>query len=94
MIQSAAFDFAWQKEDINTVLPVSIAVISFIIYWFTTKSEKIKSYFFRKFNFDDASAYHITFLRIFWLSDNGIGIRDPVPYFHSGLFTLRLWVVI
>lgn len=64
MIQSAAFDFAWQKENITTVLPVSISVVTFIIYWFTTKSEKIKSFFFRKFNFDDASAYHITFLRI------------------------------
>lgn len=64
MIQSVAFDFAWQKEDITTILPVSISTISFIIYWFTTKSEKIKSFFFRKYNFDDASAYHITFLRI------------------------------
>jgi len=73
MIQSAAFDFAWQKEDINTILPVFIAVISFIIYWFTTKSEKIKSYFFRKFNFDDASAYHITFLRIFGFLTMGLG---------------------
>ncbi len=73
MIQSAAFDFAWQKEDINTILPVSIAVITFIIYWFTTKSEKIKSCFFRKFNFDDASAYHITFLRIFGFLTMGLG---------------------
>ena len=64
MIQSAAFDFAWHKEDISTILPVSISVITFIIYWFTTKSEKIRSFFIRKFKFDDASAYHITFLRI------------------------------
>jgi membrane protease YdiL (CAAX protease family) len=73
MIQSAAFDLAWQKEDINTVLPVSIAVITFIIYWFTTKSEKIKSYFFEKFNYDDASAYHITFLRVFGFLTMGLG---------------------
>jgi len=64
MIQTAAFDFAWQKEDIDIILPVSISAITFIIYWFTTKSEKIRSFFFRKFKFDDASAYHITFLRI------------------------------
>jgi membrane protease YdiL (CAAX protease family) len=64
MIRNAAFDFAWQKEFINTVLPVLVSTITFIIYWFTTRSEKIKSWFFQRFNFDDASAYHITFLRI------------------------------
>jgi membrane protease YdiL (CAAX protease family) len=64
MIQPGGFDFAWQIEEINTILPVSLSVITFIIYWFTTKSEKVKSFFFRKFKFDDASAYHITFLRI------------------------------
>lgn len=72
MIQSASLDFAWQKEDTNIILPVLIAVISFIIYWFTTKSEKVKSFFFRKFKFDDASAYHITFLRIFGFLTMGL----------------------
>lgn len=64
MIQSAVFEFGWQKEFTNTVLPVSVSAITFIIYWFTTKSEKTKSYFYKKFDFDNASAYHITFLRI------------------------------
>jgi len=72
MIQPIAFDFAWQKEDINTILPVTISAITFIIYWFTTKSEKVKSFFFQKFKFDDASAYYITFLRIVGFMAMGI----------------------
>lgn len=64
MIRNAAFDFAWQEKFTVTVLPVSVSVSTFIVYWFTTRSEKIKSWFFQRFNFDDASAYHITFLRI------------------------------
>ena len=64
MIQSLAIDFSWNKSDINTFLPISLSIISFEIYWFTAKSDKVKAFFFDRFSFDQASVNYITFLRI------------------------------
>ncbi|MEN9699546.1 MAG: hypothetical protein RLZZ301_744 [Bacteroidota bacterium] len=36
------------------VLPIYLALIGFIIFWFGSKSEKIKAYYFKKHNHDEA----------------------------------------
>ena len=64
MIQSHAIDFSWQEGDINTFLPILLSIISFEIYWFTSKSDKVKTFFFERFSFDQASVNYNTFLRI------------------------------
>jgi len=64
MTQTMAVDFSWKPEYLYSILPVILTGFSFEIYWFTTKSEKVKSLFYSRFKFDDAAAYHITFLRI------------------------------
>ena len=63
MMQSL-IDLSWQDGDINTFLPISLSLGCFVMYWFTTKSEIVKAFFYNKYEFDLASASHITFLRI------------------------------
>jgi membrane protease YdiL (CAAX protease family) len=64
MIQTLAIDLAWRDGDTNTFLPIFLSLISFEIYWFTHKSDKVKAFFYKKYGFDQASANHITFLRV------------------------------
>lgn len=72
MIHSLAIDFAWQKGDLETVVPIVSAILFFIIYWFTAGSEKIKKYFYQKMGPDQASVNHITFNRIIGFVSMGI----------------------
>lgn len=64
MIQSLSTDLSWHEGDLNTFLPIILSIVFFIIYWFISKSEKIKASFFQKSEFDQASVAHITFVRI------------------------------
>jgi len=64
MFQFTSIDFSWQEGDINTFFPILCSVISFGIYWFIAKNDKVKAFFFEKFSFDQASVNHITFNRI------------------------------
>ena len=61
-----------QKQDIYTFLPVVLAIISFELYWFTAQSAKVKAIFYKKNEFDKASANHITFLRVFGFLTMGL----------------------
>ena len=40
-------------------LPIAAALIFFVIYWFTAQSEKIRSYFYNKYEHDDQSDEHV-----------------------------------
>lgn len=64
MIQSLAIDLSWQQSDRITFLPIILSIMVFVIFWFTSKSEKIKSWFYRKYEFDRASVNHVTFNRL------------------------------
>jgi membrane protease YdiL (CAAX protease family) len=59
-----AIDLTWQPEDLNSFLPVTASLFAFIFYWFTTQSEKVKEWFYNKYDHDKAAVYHITFNRI------------------------------
>lgn len=72
MIQTLYIDLSWQARDKDTFLPIFLALLSFEFYWFTAKSRKIKDYFYKKYNFDQASANHITSLRIFGFVSIGL----------------------
>lgn len=67
-----AIDFSWEKTDMLSFLPVMITLISFIIFWFTSKSEMIKERFYAKYDHDKASVIHITFNRVFGLITMGV----------------------
>ncbi len=55
----------WQAKDLNTVLPLFLLTLFFILYWFTSKSDRVRDFFYRKYGHDQASVNHIAFNRIF-----------------------------
>lgn len=65
MFHSLQVDLSWKDADEFSFLPLMLLTVSFLIYWFTTKSERVKSFFFRKYEHDTASVFHISFNRIF-----------------------------
>mgnify|MGYP000542186517 CR=1 FL=1 len=64
----------WQlsNSDLNICLPIILTLIFFSLYWFVSKSEKIKKKFYDKSNFDEASLKHIFFTKYFGLISMGI----------------------
>jgi len=63
MIHLLLISFNWQKTDINIILPLMSTLIGFIIFWFISKSEKFKDWFYNNNEPDLASIKHITFNR-------------------------------
>jgi membrane protease YdiL (CAAX protease family) len=63
MIYSPELDFSWQQEDIYTFLPIMLSILFFVIYWFTSKSEKLKIWFFNHYEYNKATVNHVTFNR-------------------------------
>jgi membrane protease YdiL (CAAX protease family) len=57
-------DLSWQPGHLQVFLPIFLATVFFIIYWFTAKSEKVKDWFNRRYDPDSASVSHITFNRL------------------------------
>jgi membrane protease YdiL (CAAX protease family) len=47
------------------LLPIALLIISYLIYWFVSESEKVRDFFYRKSLADEASVRHITFTRVF-----------------------------
>jgi len=64
MIHSLAIDFSWREGDMVTFLPIILSIIVFVVFWFTSKSDKIKAWFYKNYEFDRASINHITFNRM------------------------------
>lgn len=56
-------DLEWLPGDMSIVVPVLCALVFFTAYWFIAKSEKIKASFYKKYDFDNASASHIFFTK-------------------------------
>jgi membrane protease YdiL (CAAX protease family) len=72
MIHSLPVDLSLKKGDLYTILPIALSLVCFVIYWFTALSGKIKDRFYRKSEFDKASANHIFFTKIFGFFMMGI----------------------
>ncbi|MFA5327462.1 MAG: CPBP family intramembrane glutamic endopeptidase [Prolixibacteraceae bacterium] len=81
MIDYQAIDFSWRKNDLSIFLPVILTLISFVIYWFTTQSARLKLRFYNRFDADHASAYHITFNRVV-----GFVVLGVIPVVISLIF--------
>ena len=58
-------DLSWGNGEMRVFLPITAALIFFVMYWFTAQSEKIRAYFYNKYNYDDASVKHIFFTKYF-----------------------------
>lgn len=72
MLHPFKIDLSWQETDIFAFLPIVLALCFFSAYWFTAKSEKIKSWFHRRNEPDQASVNHVTFNRIAGFVSMGI----------------------
>jgi membrane protease YdiL (CAAX protease family) len=66
------FSFAWQKTDLLIILPLMSTLLGFILFWFTSKSENLKKWFYKKNEPDIASIKHITFNRIIGFFTMGV----------------------
>jgi membrane protease YdiL (CAAX protease family) len=64
--------FDWQKTDLHIILPLMSTLIGFILFWFTSKSEKFKDKFYKKNEYDLACIKHITFNRIIGFFSMGV----------------------
>ncbi|MDR2542473.1 MAG: CPBP family intramembrane metalloprotease [Treponema sp.] len=53
----------WTPLNMQVVVPILCALVFFVAYWFAAKSESIKSSFYKKYDFDKASANHIFFTK-------------------------------
>jgi membrane protease YdiL (CAAX protease family) len=65
-------DFSWQETDMQRILPIMLTLISFIIFWFMSKSAKIKERCYAKYEFDKAAVIHITFNRVLGFITMGV----------------------
>ena len=66
------YNFNWSSSNLTTFLPICLALFGFTIYWFSSKSEKIKSFFLKNNSTDDASIKHILFCKFSGLLWMGI----------------------
>lgn len=62
----------WKNTDMQVTVPILCALVFFVIYWFTAQSEKIKASFYKKYDFDNASANHIFFTKYFGFLSMGV----------------------
>ena len=65
-------DWTWTDLDLRISLPLLLTLVFFSIYWFTSKSEKIKKRFYDKYDHDQASLKHIFFTKYFGFISMGI----------------------
>lgn len=72
MYQSLTVDLSWKTGDLNTFLPTILALIFFIVYWFTAQSEKVKAWFYKNYPFDEAAVKHIFFTKYLGFFSMGI----------------------
>jgi len=64
MINSPNPDISWQQNDIYSVLPILLTFFFFTLYWFISKSGRIRRKFYDNDDSDEATVYHISFNRI------------------------------
>ena len=64
MINSLNPDISWQQNDIYSVLPILLTFFFFTLYWFISKSDRIRRRFYDNNDPDEATVYHISFNRI------------------------------
>ncbi|MCU0456109.1 MAG: CPBP family intramembrane metalloprotease [Bacteroidales bacterium] len=65
LIHSLPVDLSLKNGDLAVILPVLLTTFGFIIFWFTSKSEKIKDRFHARSEFDRASVRYFLFSKIF-----------------------------
>ena len=65
-------DWLFSEKDLIISLPILLTLVFFTLYWFVSKSNKIKNLFYQKYDFDRASINHIFFTKYFGFFSMGI----------------------
>jgi membrane protease YdiL (CAAX protease family) len=65
-------DWTWTASDFKICLPILLTLVFFSIYWFTSKSKKIRERFYNKYDHDQASLKHIFFTKYFGFFSMGV----------------------
>ena len=65
-------DWTWTASDFKICLPILLTLVFFSIYWFTSKSKKIRERFYNKYDHDKASLKHIFFTKYFGFFSMGV----------------------
>ena len=85
-------DWTWKALDLKICLPILLTLVFFSIYWFTSKSEKIKKRFYHKYDHDQASLKHIFFTKYFGFFFHGNISNNYLPNFFTRNNTSRSWI--
>lgn len=72
MFETLDVDLAWKEGDENIFIPIMVVTVCFTLYWFVMKSERIKTYYYTKYDFDQASYRHIIFTKYFGFISMGL----------------------
>lgn len=70
------YDLSWKTKDLLVFLPIILSTFCFSLFWFVSKSNKIKDIYYFKYDKNVASAKHILFTKYFGLF--AMGILAPV----------------
>ena len=65
-------DWLFSEKDLIISLPILLTLVFFTLYWFVSKSNKIKNLFYQKYDFDRASINHIFFTKYFGFFSMGV----------------------
>ena len=65
-------DWTWTALDLKICFSLLLTSVFFSIYWFTSKSERIKERFYNKYDHDQASLKHIFFTKYFGFFAMGV----------------------
>ena len=65
-------DWLFSEKDLIISLPILLTLVFFTLYWFVSKSNKIKNLFYQKYDFDRASVNHIFFTKYFGFFSMGV----------------------
>lgn len=65
-------DWLFSEKDLIISLPILLTLVFFTLYWFVSKSNKIKNLFYQKYDFDRASLNHIFFTKYFGFFSMGV----------------------
>lgn len=77
--QVLSLDPGFDLQDLKIFIPVVGTLIGFIIFWFTQKSENLKSIFINKYGTDKGSARFIMFTR--YLGGLSMGVLPAITFF-------------
>lgn len=74
-------DLSFSLKDLSILIPILTGLLSFLIYWFSYKSEKLQLYFTKKYGQEKGHVNFILFTR--YLGGICMGVLPAMSYYFS-----------